>query len=175
MILDPGKLLQRSWCCVITLPNVLNGHSRKMPRNLLAIRQQICQGCLWSSWLYCPVNYQFLNLVFESTMSSSLLEGCCDTKGRYLYHASRGPGYESTSKPICRFVPVPTWRATDILFSRKTCSTNFFPPVSLSKSNSALFTTNLCLSSFEYRFKGTFHEYSFFPWVLKPAGKICVI
>lgn len=74
-----------------------------------------------------PCELSIPKFSLESTVSSSLLEGCCDTKGRYLYHASSGSGYESTSEPICRFVPVPTWRATDILFSRKTCSTNSFP------------------------------------------------
>lgn len=56
-----------------------------------------------------PCELSIPKFSLESAVISSLLEGCCDTKDRYLYHASSGSGYESASEPIWRFVPAPSW------------------------------------------------------------------
>lgn len=151
-----------------------------MSRNLLAIRQQIgpwhiCCLIANRSLASLPCELSIPKFSLESTVSSSLLEGCCDTKGRYLYHASSAPAMKALLSRFVGLFLCPHGEPQIFYFQEKHVLQILFPPVSLSKSNSALFTTNLCLSPFEYRFKGTFHEYSFFPCVLKPAGKICVI
>lgn len=121
------------------------------------------------------MNYQFLNLVLKARLVLPFYRDVVIQKADiYTMH----PAAPAMKALLSRFVDLflcPHGEPQIFYFQEKHVLQILSPPVSLSKSNPALFSTNLCLRFFEYRFKGTFHEYSFFPCVLKPAGKICVI